>query len=166
VHQTKEIQKMKKLVGFALFLLSLGSVATAQEVKLWTEVDRKYILDNLMRSRDVLITETQGLTEEQWRFKEAPDRWSINEIVEHIALWELLLDYRISRQLSAGPQPERAKNAIPDSITFNFIMEKKSHISTDYTSPFTYTLPMGLNDLGNNMSWFLKMRNESIDFVT
>jgi hypothetical protein len=157
---------MKRLIGFGLFLLSLSAAAQTQEAKLWTEADRKYLVDNLIRSRDELIKETQGLTKEQWSFKESPDRWSINEIVEHIALWELLLDYRISRQLRGGAQPMLAKNAIPDSLNLNFIMEEKKHIATDYTKPYTYTLPMGLNDLHSNVSWLLKMRNESIDYVT
>jgi hypothetical protein len=157
---------MKRLISLALFLTGFWGVTLAQEAKLWTEVDRKYLLDNLVRSRDELIKETQGLTKEQWSFKESPDRWSINEIVEHIAIWELLLDHRISKQLGGGPQPVLAKNAIPDSVNLNFILEEKKHISTNYTKPFTYTLPMGLNDLHNNVSWFLKMRNESVDYVT
>jgi hypothetical protein len=156
---------MKRLIGFGLFLLSLSATGQAQEAKLWTEVDRKYLVDNLIRSRDELIKETQGLTKEQWSFKESPDRWSINEIVEHIALWELLLDYRISRQLRGGAQPMLAKNAIPDSLNLNFIMEEKKHIAADYTKPYTYTLPMGVNNLQSNVSWLLKMRNESIDYV-
>ena len=156
---------MKKMLCLALLLLSVVSTSRSQDAKLWTAADRKYLLENLTRSRDELLNETRGLTKEQWIFKESPDRWSINEIVEHIAIWELLMTHQISKQLSAGPQPELAKNAIPDSVNFNFIMEDKKHFSTDYTKPFTYTLPMGINDLDNNLSWLLKMRNESINYV-
>jgi hypothetical protein len=157
---------MKKLLCLALMSLSVVFTSHSQEARLWTDADRKYLLENLGRSRDELLNETKGLTKEQWTFKESPDRWSINEIVEHIATWELLLDYRISRQLRGGAQLMLAKNAIPDSLNLNFIMEEKNHIAQDYTKPYTYTLPMGLNDLLNNVSWFLKMRNESIDYVT
>ncbi|HEY5823515.1 MAG TPA: DinB family protein [Cyclobacteriaceae bacterium] len=107
----------------------------------------------------------ESTSEKQWKFKESPDRWSINEIVEHIAIWELLLDHQISRSLSAGSHPEFAKSARTDSIYLGFIMEEKPHISIEYTKPFTYTLPMGLNDLKNNVAWFLKMRNESVEYV-
>lgn len=157
---------MNKTIFVVLVLLSSCIVSQAQEAKLWTEADRKYLLENLIRSRDELIRETNGLTTEQWQFKESPERWSINEIVEHIAIWELLLESRISRQLDGGPQPGLAKDAIADSVNFNFIMEEKKHISTDYTQPFTYTLPMGLNSLSNNLAWMLKMRNEAIDHVS
>lgn len=154
---------MQKII--LIVLLNTCVVAFGQKTSSWSEADRKYLLDNLTRSRDQLVKETQGLSEKQWNFKESPDRWSIKEIVEHIDIWELLLAHQVSRTYSAGPQPELAKASMPDSIYFNFIMEDKPHISVEYTKPFTYTLPMGLNDGGNNVTWFLKMRNESIEFL-
>ena len=53
--------------------------AYAQDAKPWSEADRKYLLDNLMRSREELMKETQNLSKEQWSFKESADRWSINQ---------------------------------------------------------------------------------------
>jgi len=156
---------MKNTPSITLFFLLLAFQGYSQETKLWTEADRKYLLDNLTRSREELISETKGLTKEQWNFKESVERWSINQIVEHIAIWEMLMSHDISRMLSKGPQFELAANARHDSINFNFIMEEKQHITTEYTKPFTYTVPMGLNDLQCNVQWLLKMRNESIGYV-
>ena len=133
--------------------------------KLWTEEDRKYIVDNLISTRDSLIEETKNLTETQWNFKESADRWSIKQVVEHINIWELLLMNEVSKAISAGPKPELEKKTRPDSTYLNFILEQKPHISVEYTKPFTYTLPMGLNDGTNNVAWFLKMRNESIEYL-
>lgn len=155
---------MKTIV---IVLLALSCISLhAQEIKHWTEADRKYLLDNLIRSRDELIYETKALTKAQWQFKESQDRWSINEIVEHITLWELLLDYRITRQLGGGVQPDRAMKALADSAGLKFIMEEKKHHSPDYTQPFTYTVPMGLNSLDTNLAWVLKLRKEAIDHVS
>lgn len=144
--------------------MSLSSFA--QETTNWTEADRKFLLDNLIRSRDEVLKETQGLSKAQWSFRESPDRWSINEIVEHIAIWELLLCQRISTQLSTEPQPLLVAQAVPDSVKLGFIMEEKVHHSADYTKPYTYTIPMGLNELKNNLAWLMKMRNESITYLT
>ena len=157
---------MRKLMALALLSLPAHLIVLAQETKLWTEADRKYLLDNLTRSRDELIRETKGLSLAQWNFKESPERWSINQIVEHIATWELLLDHEISRGLTAGPQPELSKMARTDSEYVAFILEEKPHVTEEYTKPFTFTIPMGLNEGKNNLTWFLKMRNESIEFVT
>ena len=155
---------MKKVL-LVLQIILYSAAAFAQETKLWTENDRKYLLDNLTRSRDMLIKETQNLTPAQWNFKETPERWSIKEVVEHIGIWELLLQREVSQDLYAGPQPEMNKTVKPDSVVFNRIMEEKPHISVEYTKPFTFTLPMGLNSGENYRAWFLKMRNESIDYL-
>lgn len=156
---------MKKIS--LVLLMSAGSILSgfAQETTAWTEADRKYLVDNLIRSRDELLKATAGLSEKQWNFKESPDRWSINEVVEHINLWELLFQHEMSRSFQAGAQPERIKTAEPDSYFLDFIMEEKPHHSAEYTKPFTYTIPMNLNSLKSNASWFSKMRNESVEYV-
>jgi hypothetical protein len=153
---------------FILILnLSLFGIASvpAQESRLWTESDRKYLLDNLIRSRDSIIIETQTLSDKQWNFKESPERWSIKEVVEHLAIYELIYDKEVSLGVNTGPQPELNKTVKPDSFYVNFIMEEKPHITTDYTKPFTFSVPMGLNEGKNNVAWFLRMRNESIEYL-
>jgi hypothetical protein len=141
-------------------LLSQGVAAqnvNRVEQKLWTEADRKYLLDSLSFTRDALIKETENLTESQWNFKESPDRWSIKEVTEHIDLWELLLLHEVSKAIDGGPHPEWMSK--PDSFYYDFILEEKAHVSRDYTRP------LGLNSGVNNIDWFLKMRNQSIDLV-
>lgn len=147
-------------------MLLLCFTSRAQETKRWTEADRKYLLENLIRSRDEMNKETQGLTTAQYNFKESNDRWSINQVVEHIGYWEMLLDHEIANSLETGQQPDRMKTARHDSTFMNFIMQHKPHYSLEYTKPFSYTIPMGLNELKNNQAWLLKMRNESIEYVT
>ena len=90
---------------------------------------------------------------------------AINQVVEHLAIWELLFDREISMSLTSGPQPELNKTVKPDSTYVIFIMEEKPHISTEYTKPFTYTLPMGLDQGKNSVAKLEKMRNESIAFL-
>lgn len=134
--------------------------------QLWTENDRSFLLENLQRSRDQLVSATQNLTDTQWNFKESPDRWSIRQVVEHINIWELLGQREISLAYMGGPKPELAAKATPDSININFLKDSSAHIATEYTKPFTFSVPMGINPGRNNMAWFLKMRNESIDFIS
>ena len=157
------MRKLKFVLTAVIWVL-VSSHSFSQTM--WTEADRKYLIDNLKRTRDLVVDETRNLTEQQWSFKEAPDRWSINEVVEHLAIWELLLDREVSQALVAGPQPElMKKNERTDSSVLAFLMEDKPHITTEYTKPFTFTVPMGLNPGKNNLAWFLKMRNESMNFL-
>jgi len=43
-------------------------------------------LEYLAETRDGVLAAVEGLSEAQWRFKPAPDRWSVLEIVEHLAI--------------------------------------------------------------------------------
>ncbi len=148
-----------------LILIGILTGSFAQPARIWTEKERKYLLDNLSRTRDSVIIETKNLSQAQWNFKESPDRWSINQVIEHLAFWDLLIQREISQALVAGPRPELAKDARTDSATLAFLAEEIQHIAPEYTKPFTYTVPMGLNEGKNNLAWFLKMRNEGIGFV-
>ena len=154
-----------KQIFLAVLATVLVQTSFEQETKLWTESDRKYLIENLHRTRDSVITETKNLSQAQWNFKESPDRWSINQIVEHLAIWELLLQREVSLALVAGPRAELNKEARTDSAVLAFLAEEKPHISTEYTKPFTFTVPMGLNDGKSNLAWFMKMRNEGIGFI-
>jgi hypothetical protein len=86
-------------------------------------------------------------------------------VVEHLARYEMIFDNEISMSLMRGKQPELAKNCKPDSTFFNFIMEYKKHNTLEFIKPFSFAMPMGLNTNEANLAWFLKMRNESIEFV-
>jgi hypothetical protein len=134
-------------------------------VPVWTEADRKYLLDNLARSRQEIIEETKNLNKAQWIFKESPDRWSINQIVEHIALWELLFMRDISQALAQKPDSSFTLYP-PDSIFIDNDPEGlKPNNALEYTKPFSFAIPLGNNEGANNVVWFTTMRNESIEYL-
>jgi len=152
---------------FGFFILSTGQTKTDEpsKVPVWTETDRKYLLDNLIRSKEELIAETKNLTKQQWNFKESPDRWSINQIVEHICLWEVIQMNQISTSLQIGPIPSFTDYR-PDSVFIEKDIERLNKTATtDYSKPFTYGVPLGNNEGKNNMIWYTTMTNESIDFL-
>jgi hypothetical protein len=155
---------MKSLLSIVFFVI-LAQSSSAQQVKPWGEDDRKYLLENLKRTRDSIIKETRNLSAAQWNFKESPDRWSINQILEHLNIWETLLQREMSQAMVAGPRPELIDTKRTDSSIVAFLMEEKPHYSPEYTKPFTFTVPMGLNEGKNTLSLFMKMRNESIGFL-
>jgi hypothetical protein len=159
---------MKQILITLVFLFgflahSNGQVNAPQPTtaQVWTEADRKYLLDNLIRSKEEIIAETKSLTKEQWNFKESPDRWNINQIVEHIALWEILFMHEISRALAMEPNPTFAY--APDSVFLG--QDPKALNAMDYTKPFSFAIPLGNNEGKNNVIWLTTMRNESIDYL-
>jgi hypothetical protein len=115
----KTAKQIKRIPITLLLVTTISLASLAQQTVTWSEEDRKYLVENLTRSRDELIKETKGLTKAQWSFKESPDRWSINQVVEHIAIWELLMTHRVSIQLRHDPHPELSKDKKTDSLNFN-----------------------------------------------
>jgi hypothetical protein len=148
--------KMKSLFFFSL--LHLGYLSNAQS-KGWSETDRQYQLQNFKRTRDALVKETINLSDEQWHFKEAPDRWSIAEIVEHLALWEVIFARETNIALRNNPTPELVHASRSDSSYLDFIMEEKQHNSPDYSKP------TGFIRGKNNLDFFLLRNAETIRFV-
>jgi hypothetical protein len=50
--------------------------------------DRELAVKHLEKTRKMFLDSIADLTPEQWNFKAAPDRWSIAECAEHIAISE------------------------------------------------------------------------------
>lgn len=142
-----------------ILILFLFSISTNAQEKLWTEADRQYTLDNLKRTRDDLVKETDNLTLEQWKFKESPERWSIAEIVEHLGNWELLWSREIGVSSRNPARPDLIATSKPDSYYHDFIMEEKVHESPDVSRPF------GFIEGKNNIIRFVKLRNDNITFT-
>lgn len=53
-----------------------------------TSAEREHAARYLAATRDFLVDAMKGLTDEQWNFKPSPDRWSIAEVMEHVAIVE------------------------------------------------------------------------------
>jgi len=62
--------------------------ATALAAQTITPAEREEALRYLAATRDEVANHVQGLTDAQWHYKPAPDRWSVAEIVEHLAIVE------------------------------------------------------------------------------
>jgi hypothetical protein len=74
------------------------------------ELDRA--VGYLEQTRAGVLEATKGLSEAQWNFKQAPDRWSVAEVTEHIAAAEDLLMGLIQSQVMTAPartDPEDVK---------------------------------------------------------
>ena len=96
---------MKKLLGATLATLFLVLGAQAQTL---SQSDRDRALQYLETTRKNVIDATRGLSEAQWNFKPSPFRWSVAQVVEHIAASEdFLRGIEEDRVLKAPPAPDR-----------------------------------------------------------
>jgi hypothetical protein len=68
--------------------------------------ERTKILNWLEESRKEFLSAIDGLSEQQWRWKPAPDRWSIAEVAEHIVLAEAALFGNVKKAIASAPNPD------------------------------------------------------------
>jgi hypothetical protein len=69
--------------------------------------ERRLVLEELASSEARLLELVDGLTPEQWRFRETPERWSIAENIEHCVVFERFILGTIAKVLEGAAEPEK-----------------------------------------------------------
>jgi len=105
---------IRKLISGWALLLAVAGTVLADEARGLTDEERKAAISYLEETRDLVADGVAGLTEAQWRYKSAPDRWSPAEIVEHLALAENLLGDRILAIAESPALPPEARPKLKD----------------------------------------------------
>jgi hypothetical protein len=70
-----------------------------------TAEERMKVIGYLEESRKEFLAAIEGVTEEQWKWKPAPERWSVGETAEHIVLAEALLFGNVQKAIASPPNP-------------------------------------------------------------
>jgi hypothetical protein len=120
-HGTNGIDASRRLAehfpmrtGLLAALLStvLGAHAAAEGM---TDGDRQRLLAHLEMTENWLVSEVQGLTPQQFKFKMTPDSWSVLEVLEHLGIAEPQYWQRVQdsmKQPAAEKKPEATDAAI------------------------------------------------------
>jgi uncharacterized damage-inducible protein DinB len=90
----------------------LGSSAVSQTAQpaatTLTAEEREAALKLFQTTHDNFIKSISGLSQKQWSFKPAPDRWSVAEVAEHITVSETTIMGLIQHPLMQSPAaPEK-----------------------------------------------------------
>ena len=99
--------RTKSVAGLliALLLLAGAAIASAQEV---TQAEKDRAVQYLESTKKGVLEATKGLSEAQWDFKPAPDRWSVAQVMEHIAAAEDFLLALDKEKVMTAPAGEAA----------------------------------------------------------
>jgi hypothetical protein len=104
-------RKMRKnsLIGvlIALLLIIGAAAASAQEV---TPAEKDRALQYLETTKKNVLDATKGLSEAQWNFKASPDRWSVAQVMEHIAAAEDFIRGTVKEKVMMGPAGEPGRD--------------------------------------------------------
>jgi len=95
-----------------------------------TPAERTYLLEQLEQSKKGVLASIEGLSEAQWKFKPAPNVWSVAECAEHIVLAE---DYMFgaTQQILKSPAVDRLPSATAeDDHKFVAMIQDRSKKAT------------------------------------
>jgi uncharacterized damage-inducible protein DinB len=107
-------------------------IALKDSVEVITQAQRAYAIAELQRTKSLLIQELKGLSDKQLKFKSAPDKWSIAEIVEHIALAENGI-FQITQTTLKAPADSSKRKEI--KVTEAEIKKRLTNRTTKVQSP-------------------------------
>jgi hypothetical protein len=101
--------RTKSIAGLliALLLLAGAAVASPQEV---SQAEKDRALQYLETTKKGVLEATKGLSEAQWNFKPAPDRWSVAQVMEHIAAAEDFLRVLAKEKVMLAPAGDAGRD--------------------------------------------------------
>jgi hypothetical protein len=94
----------KTLAALLAAALALPAAVSANGL---SAADRQRLLAHLEMTESWLLSEVQGLSEAQLRFRMTPDAWTITDVVEHLAIAEPQYWQRVQDSMKQPPNTEK-----------------------------------------------------------
>ncbi|MBI3646015.1 MAG: DinB family protein [Acidobacteriales bacterium] len=117
-----------RFVLAAVAILLATAVASLAQTATLTAEERESLLKSLQAGHDAFVQSISGLSEKQWKFKPAPDRWSVAEVAEHITIAESTLLGMVQKQIMATPAaPEKRAEVKGKDEAVVTALEDRSH---------------------------------------
>ena len=87
---------------------AFAQVAPQSPAATLTSQEREAALKQFAATRDNFLNSIAGLSQAQWTFKPAPERWSVAEVAEHITVSESTLLGLVQKQImTSAAAPEK-----------------------------------------------------------
>jgi hypothetical protein len=158
--------RKKSLTGTLVAVLLLigsivmgGAAASAQEV---TQTEKERALQYLETTKKNILEATKGLSEEQWNFKPAPDRWSVAQVMEHIAAAEDFLRDVTKEKVMAGPAGDAGRDIKKTDEAVLTMVPDRSH-KAQAPEPLVPSNRFGSPDA--SVRHFVESRSATEDFL-
>ncbi|HXN28477.1 MAG TPA: DinB family protein [Candidatus Acidoferrales bacterium] len=145
-------------------ILLLGAAvcfAPAVFTQTLSQADREKGIQYLEQTRDAIVADTKNFTPAQWNFKAAPDKWSVAQTLEHIALAEDDLFQTITEKVMKAPAGAADRDTAKfDALVLNMVPDR----STKRQAP-AELVPTGRWTPAETLDHFLKSRARTIEFL-
>lgn len=105
---------------------SPAAKSSTQESATLTPDERKKAIEYLKETQKDFLAAIDGVSETQWKFKAAPDRWSIAETAEHIAVTEQMIWDLVTGKIMKSPAAPEKKAEVKgkEEIIFTKIPDR------------------------------------------
>jgi len=142
-------------------LFSLAVVAISLQAEGLSQKDRDFAMSYLHATRKQVLDAVDGLTEAQWKFKQADDRWSVAQVLEHIVVTERALLGMVQKTASgpASPVPEASK--VKDEDIMKMISSREKKVQAPEQLRPTGSLGTGASEIEQ----FKQARDATINYV-
>jgi len=106
--------RFSAIVSLGLLVFAAATASRAQEL---TQAEKDRALQYLESTGKNVQDAVKGLSASQWNFRPAPERWSIAQVVEHLAAAEDMLRGMIVEKVMTAPAaPDRDVKMIDDMV--------------------------------------------------
>jgi uncharacterized damage-inducible protein DinB len=97
--------------------------ATVSEL---TAKDREFAVKYLEETRQKFLASIEGVSPAQWTFKAGPDRWSIAEVAEHIAISESTILQLITAKIVTAPPAPAGAERLSDQKMLEALVDRSA----------------------------------------
>jgi DinB superfamily len=152
------IKQLRAAAAIVILVCSGATLAHAQEV---TPAEKEKALQYLESTKKAVLEATKGLSEAQWNFKPGPDRWSIAQVMEHIAAAEDFIRGMVVEKVMLAPSvPDRDVKKIDDGVIA--MVPDRTH-KLQAPEPIVPTNRYGSPDA--SMKHFVESREKTEDYL-
>jgi DinB superfamily len=123
--------------------------------------DREHLLVHFEMTTQIVAEQVRGLSPTQLEYKASPDRWSIREVVSHLAVAEPDYWRDIQKALKAAPDMSSKKSVATDADILWYGIDRVVHTKTGggHEKVDTY------KDMGQALGKFQALRATMIEYI-
>jgi len=149
------------LRGWTILTLTVCLLAAPLLAAPLSNDDREHLLVHFEMTTQMVAELVQGLSPAQLEYKASPDRWSIREVVSHLAVAEPDYWRDLQKALRAAPDMNTKKSAAADAEILWYGIDRVVHTKTGggHEKVETY------KDLGTALGKFQALRATMIEYI-
>src|SRR5215831_12383590 len=158
---TMNTPRMYMLRGWTILTLTVCLLSAPLLGAPMAKADREHLLVHFEMTTQMVAEQVRGLSAAQLEYKASPDRWSIREVVSHLAVAEPDYWREIQKALKAAPDMSTKKSAATDADIMWYGIDRVVHTKTGggHEKVETY------KNMGEALAKFQALRATMIEYI-